>query len=123
MQVWETCPNEVLAVDPSMAMASLSREIELARKEAQELPSRCIIKRIPRLPQLYGSAKKTKRTYDLVVASYVLSEIADQQERRRIVRQLWNNCTDVLVIIEPGTPIGAANIQVMPPLLPTLRST
>ena len=121
MKVWETCPNEVLAVDPSLAMASLSRQIELARKQAQALPSRCTIKRIPRLPQLYGSAKKTKRTYDLVVASYVLSEIADLQERRRIIRQLWNNCADVLVIIEPGTPIGATNVQVISLLLSILN--
>lgn len=50
---------------------------------------------------------KSERQHDLVIASYVLGEIASLKDRFTIVRQLWDLTRDVLVLVEPGTPHGA----------------
>jgi ribosomal protein RSM22 (predicted rRNA methylase) len=49
-----------------------------------------------------------KSSQDMVVASYVLSELATPKARRRMIRSLWARVRPggVLVVIEPGTPIG-----------------
>jgi len=46
--------------------------------------------------------------HDLVLASYVLSELGDDSSRKSAVRSLWDSVGDggILVIVEPGTPIG-----------------
>lgn len=93
-------------------MTALSKRIELARKKAESLPERYVIRRVPRLPILYGATKRSRQKYDLVVASYVLCEIPSIQERRRLVLQLWRSCADVIVFVEHGTPVGASIIQV-----------
>lgn len=45
----------------------------------------------------------------LVTASYVLNEL-EQKQRTEAVRKLWNAAEKLLVIIEPGTPKGFANL-------------
>ena len=45
---------------------------------------------------------------DLVTASYVLAEIADT---KLVVQQLWSWTNEVLVLIEPGTPVGFRSIR------------
>lgn len=46
--------------------------------------------------------------HDLVVASYVLSELPDDKERRATVRSLWESTAPggIVVFVEPGTPVG-----------------
>ncbi len=46
------------------------------------------------MPLLARSARKKQQqqTYDLVVASSVLGELATPQERAALVRQLWGEC-------------------------------
>lgn len=51
---------------------------------------------------------------ELVVASFVLAEIAEQ---RATVERLWAAAEDVLVLIEPGTPAGFARIRAARTLL------
>jgi ribosomal protein RSM22 (predicted rRNA methylase) len=46
---------------------------------------------------------------DLVVASYVIGELADS-ERAALVELLWQRTRDVLLIVEPGTPDGYQRI-------------
>ncbi|EGC30128.1 hypothetical protein DICPUDRAFT_90205 [Dictyostelium purpureum] len=50
---------------------------------------------------------------ELVTASYVLSELPDQLSRFTLVKDLWRNVkpSGMLVIIEPGTPIGFGIIK------------
>lgn len=48
--------------------------------------------------------------YDLVVAAYVLGEIRDDKARQRLVEELWARTGEVLVLIEPGTPVGTERI-------------
>ena len=51
------------------------------------------------------------RRHDLVVASYVIGELRSASERRRVVDSLWQRTSGVLVLLEPGTPVGSANIR------------
>jgi ribosomal protein RSM22 (predicted rRNA methylase) len=46
---------------------------------------------------------------DLVVASYMVGEI-DETERGALARLMWEKTSEVLVIVEPGTPAGYARI-------------
>ncbi|EGG22229.1 hypothetical protein DFA_04347 [Cavenderia fasciculata] len=65
---------------------------------------------------------------DLVVASYVLSELPDQESRRTLVADLWRHVkpSGMLVLLEPGTPIGFSLVREMRQMLldlPTDRLT
>lgn len=53
---------------------------------------------------------KATGTYDLVIASYVLNEIAPQK-LGALIEKLWASCSGVMMILEPGTPQGAGIIQ------------
>ena len=46
---------------------------------------------------------------DLVIASYVLNELS-MEERIRVADRLWDNTEQMLLIVEPGTPVGYGNI-------------
>lgn len=47
---------------------------------------------------------------ELVIASYVLNELP-QDRRVTFIKQLWESTSDILVIIEPGTPAGFLRIK------------
>ena len=47
---------------------------------------------------------------DLVICSYVLNEM-DSNNRMKIIEKLWNATKKILVIIEPGTPVGFNEIR------------
>lgn len=47
---------------------------------------------------------------DLVIASYVIGELADVQ-RDELVALAWSKTSDALVLVEPGTPAGYARIM------------
>lgn len=51
-----------------------------------------------------------KYVSDLVISSYVLNEMS-MEDRMKVVKWLWDNAEKMLVIIEPGTPVGFANIR------------
>lgn len=51
-----------------------------------------------------------KYVSDLVISSYVLNEMS-MEDRMKVVKWLWDNTEKMLVIIEPGTPVGFANIR------------
>ena len=46
---------------------------------------------------------------DLVIASYLIGEVAEAQ-RDTLVERLWSKTRDTLLIVEPGTPAGYARI-------------
>lgn len=47
---------------------------------------------------------------DLVIASYVLNEL-DDNERIKAANKLWNAANKIALIIEPGTPVGYSNLK------------
>ena len=47
---------------------------------------------------------------DLVVAAYVLNEMGEA-DRMKTARKLWDVTEMMLVIIEPGTPVGFSNLK------------
>jgi ribosomal protein RSM22 (predicted rRNA methylase) len=46
---------------------------------------------------------------DLVVASYMIGELADH-ERSELAAMLWERTRDTLLVVEPGTPAGYARV-------------
>ncbi len=48
-------------------------------------------------------------TWDLVVCSYALNELA-QARRAELLRQAWARAAKLLIVVEPGTMAGFANI-------------
>ncbi len=46
----------------------------------------------------------------LVTASYVINELTDKK-REELTEKLWNSTEKMLIIIEPGTPVGFSNIR------------
>lgn len=64
------------------------------------------------LPAKRSKLQQTGRqSYDLVVASYVLTEMQSDDERQQAVDMLWRQTKDVLVLLEPGTPSGSAYVR------------
>ena len=53
---------------------------------------------------------------DLVIASYVLGEMGSQ-ERGAAAKKLWNAADQMLLLIEPGTPVGFAQLNELRSLL------
>lgn len=47
---------------------------------------------------------------DLVIASYVLNELSDE-ERIKAVDKIWNATNKIALIVEPGTPAGYSHIK------------
>ena len=58
----------------------------------------------------FSLGSSTPQSSDLVIASYVLAEIAEQSQEP-VVHQLWFATNEILVLIEPGTPAGFARIR------------
>lgn len=55
---------------------------------------------------------------DLVIASYMIGEVADT-DRAALIAALWDKAGDTLLLVEPGTPVGyqrivAARAQLIP---------
>ena len=55
------------------------------------------------------AALTTADTADLVVASYMIGEIGDA-EQRALSELMWAKTGDTLLVVEPGTPAGYARI-------------
>jgi UDP-glucuronate 4-epimerase len=58
----------------------------------------------------------TDKKYDLVTASYVMNEL-NEEDMLRTAEKLWDITGDTLLIVEPGTPKGYANILVIRDIL------
>ena len=54
--------------------------------------------------------KLPKQKYDLVIAAYSLNEL-NEKDRKSIIDSLWEITDKMLIIIEPGTPVGYKEIR------------
>ncbi|KAK9862550.1 hypothetical protein WJX84_003255 [Apatococcus fuscideae] len=118
-EVWDGAPRlEVQAVEQSSAMAELGHET--GQELSADWPAIRWSSSLPGLSRPSHRMTKGKqeqmrnrltRRHDLVTACYVLSEIEDAAQRRRVVECLWQTTGDTLLIAEPGTPIGSAIIR------------
>lgn len=48
---------------------------------------------------------------DLVIASYVLNEM-NHKDRIAVIKKLWDATKMMLLIVDPGTPVGYEQISV-----------
>ena len=114
-QVWEQYPQRVTAIEPSAAMIKLATDLQHAQQASNS--STCSIQwhhqlHPSMLPTKKSRAQQTGRhTYDLVVASYVLTEMQSDAARQQAIDMLWRQTKDVLVLLEPGTPSGSAYVR------------
>jgi len=76
---------------------------DLARRLAENGP-------LAKAEFLSASLEAEKPQADLVAASYVLAELAEQ-EAAAVARDLWQGTGAALALIEPGTPQGFARIR------------
>ncbi len=53
---------------------------------------------------------RIEQKYDLVSAAYLLNELAESA-RGKVLEKLWNATEKILLIVEPGTPVCAAQMQ------------
>ncbi|MHB0770312.1 small ribosomal subunit Rsm22 family protein [Bradyrhizobium sp. 5.13L] len=85
------------------ANATLSRlALELARDSSRLTACRC-------LPGDAGSNLAEVSPADLVLASYVIGELSEA-DQRKLAQAMWAKARHALVVIEPGTPAGYARI-------------
>lgn len=54
-------------------------------------------------------SEETNKKADLVVSSYVINELSEEN-RKKAIEKMWNSTNDLLLIIEPGTPEGFKHI-------------
>lgn len=56
------------------------------------------------------AAAPVTQTADMVIASYALNEL-DDRKRAEVLQNLWACAGKLLIIIEPGTPVGFAQLR------------
>jgi len=56
------------------------------------------------------SSAQDKNTYDLVLIANVLNELNNSQ-REKLLEAAFQRCRGVLLVLEPGTPIGSGIVQ------------
>lgn len=106
-EIWPEGVEHANLVEPSRAMATACRTL---LQDVENLP---LIKVHPNLSLFSRGLRKATRLHDLVISSYALGELLAPAERITAVRQLWALTSDVLVLIEPGTPQGSTIVREM----------
>ena len=86
--------GKVTGVDVSQSMLNICKEMNEA------------ILKIPELTLQRHVNLTWKEEFDLVIGAFSLSEIQDEHSRLRALESLWNFSSDVLVLVERGTPVG-----------------
>lgn len=109
-QVWGgEALQTVHAVEKAAPMLALGHSCHKAlRATGMPVPA---VRWSRRLAPRPSDSRLAVQRYDLVVASYVLAELRSPAERRKVVQALWERTRGLLLLVEPGTPIGSANVR------------
>jgi len=99
---WNSSLNQYICVDRSSAMNNLSFYLFSGGDLNMYLPGLYIRKSLP---------IASESTYDLVTASYSLSEIQSWEQRIKLLKFLWQKTDRYLVLIENGNIFGHQLIQ------------
>ena len=62
-----------------------------------------------RWEQLDILKEEIKENADIVITSYMINELPES-EKENVIEKLWNATNKLLIIIEPGTPVGFNNV-------------
>jgi ribosomal protein RSM22 (predicted rRNA methylase) len=95
---------------PSLQCFTLLDANSALRSLAVELARDCT--RLREINYAAGQARgllAATEAADLVIASYMIGEIADA-ERHPLAEEMWAKTRDTLLVVEPGTPAGYARI-------------
>ena len=94
------CPLDITCLEREEAMIRLGSGL-MAEDEA--------LSRARWVRHDLAAAPVTQRA-DLVIASYALNELSEDK-RAEVLRNLWDCAEKLLLIIEPGTPVGFAQLR------------
>ena len=109
--VWDDAIEHVTAVDVSESMLRTAEDL---MTDAAGKPVFNNVRFMRFLPQ-----PKPGSLANLVTASYVLNEQPDRALKMSLVQTLWSHTADVLVLIEPGTPLGNLDILMVRDMIRT----
>lgn len=96
-KTWPESLNEAMAVDLSQQMLDFCDRFQ---RLADLKMSKWTMQR-----HLTSSGR-----YDLVTCAFALSELKSDENRRDVVARLWKMTSDVLVLVDRGTPRGFSHI-------------
>ena len=101
--------DKIICLEREIAMENIGKKL-MAASDDDVLKNSAYIRKD--LVEEALAKRDSKGIYqsDLVIASYVLNEMS-MENRMEVVRFLWENTNKMLVIIEPGTPVGFGNIR------------
>ena len=101
--------NKITCLERELAMENIGKKL-MAVSDDEVLRVATYIRKDLIEEAVRTNNSEAEYSSDLVVASYVLNEMS-MENRMEVVKWLWANTKKMLVIIEPGTPIGFGNIR------------
>ena len=101
--------DKITCLERELAMENIGKKLMSASDDAVVKNASYIRKDLVE-EAISKRTKEAEFQSDLVIASYVLNEMT-MENRMEVVRFLWENTKKMLLIIEPGTPVGFSNIR------------
>jgi len=114
-EVWPESLHEITAIEPSNDMMLAGNKLfnyqtEQSNFTPAQIYWRSYLTDSTIRPSNDNRAKVNNDTFDVVIAAYSLNELPGIDVRNRMIKSLWNKAKNILIIIEPGTPLGFKNI-------------
>ncbi|KAM9989917.1 hypothetical protein ACTFIY_005971 [Dictyostelium cf. discoideum] len=102
--IWGDSIKRIRAVEPSTFMSDVAKKLLEGNTNRVKWSPYLNTANLKRQDGTIPSSELN----EMVTASYVLSELPSQEARNDLVRELWSHVkpSGILVLIEPGTPIG-----------------
>lgn len=97
------------ALDGEATFTCLEREEAMIRLGSGLMAEDEVLSQVRWVRHDLAAAPVSQRA-DLVIASYALNELSEDK-RAEVLRNLWDCAEKLLLIIEPGTPVGFAQLR------------